>query len=192
MPSSRYRALWEIGFLVPLLGLGVWSFFALSGELQFLSKEVQREPQIKMEGVHLIETHEGKRLLDIKADRGLVSEKKGYARLSKNEKPVNLWLYRGENVLYIRANEVGIDLESRDISLTGEVEARSNQGIELSTDALTWLAREEKLQSTRKVRILRQGLEITGLGLDADLNLERLAVTSRVRSNFITLKGSGH
>ena len=178
--------------MVPLLGLGVWSFFALSGELQFLSKEVQREPQIKMEGVHLIETHEGKRLLDIKADRGLVSEKKGYARLSKNEKPVNLWLYRGENVLYIRANEVGIDLESRDISLTGEVEARSNQGIELSTDALTWLAREEKLQSTRKVRILRQGLEITGLGLDADLNLERLAVTSRVRSNFITLKGSGH
>lgn len=192
MPSSRYRALWETGFLLSLLGLGVWSLFALPGESRFLSKEIQREAQIKMEGVHLIETHEGKRILDIKAERALVSEKKGYARLSRNERPVNLWLYKGEDILFIRADEVGIDLETRDLSITGDVEARSNQGIELSTDALKWLAREEKLQSTRKVRILRQGLEITGLGLEADLNLDRLVVTSRVKSNFITLKGSGH
>jgi len=189
MPLYGLRRPSGLVFLLLLLGSGGWVLLGPApGELTSISqvKEALEEgDEVQMEGARIVETQEGKRSWEVEADLALVSEKGKYARLYKRERAVTLRLYTEGEALVCQADQGRVDLVSKDVSLSGNVVVRSSQGVELSTEALGWLAEKKRLHSDKRVRIIKRGLEIAGLGLEADPGLERLMVDSGVSSRFL-------
>lgn len=189
MPLYGLRRPFGLVFLLLLMGAGGWVLLGPApGELTSfpqVKEALEEGDEVQMEGVRIVETQEGRRSWEVEAELALVSEKGKYARLFKRERAVTLRLYTEGEALVCQADQGRVDLVSKDVSLSGNVVARSSQGVELSTEALGWLAEKKRLHSDKRVRIIKRGLEITGLGLEADPALERLMVDSGVSSRFL-------
>ncbi len=147
------------------------------------------QPDITLQQIHMIETRGGSRLWELRADRAEVHEREGYAVLSRVSRPVEVTLYSSQGQLSCTANRVTVDLTTKDVRLEGGVFARSDQGTELRTEALRWLAASRRLQTDQPVTVSRGGLVSRGRGLEAETDLEQVRIfqniTSQVRPAMI-------
>jgi LPS export ABC transporter protein LptC len=77
-----------------------------------------------------------------------------------------------------------VDLKSKDVRLEGEVVARSDQGTELRTEELRWLAASRRLQTDRAVTVTRGALVSRGRGLEAETDLEQVRIFQNITSQL--------
>lgn len=132
---------------------------------------------------HLVETKEGATLWEVWGDRGEVFEKAGLARVTKISKRVTVMLYSAQGKLTARSDGATLNMRTKDIRLEGNVTATSEQGNSLQTQSLDWLAKDRRLFTRSAVTLIRGGLVSSGVGLEAETDLERARLLSRVRSH---------
>jgi LPS export ABC transporter protein LptC len=130
----------------------------------------------------MVETREGAPLWELWADRAELREREGSAVLIKEQHPVRIVLYAPQGQLTCTAKRVIIELQSKDVRLEGAIVARTEQGAELRTETLHWIAATRRLTTTDPVIVTRGGLVSQGRGMEADTGLERVRLFHNITS----------
>lgn len=150
------------------------------------SPPAQPAPEVTLREIHMIETREGARLWEVWADHAEVHERDGYTILSRQHRPVKVMFYSNQGQVTCTADRAWVDLKTKDVRLEGGVIARSDEGTELRTEELRWLAASRRVQTDRPVVVSRGGLVSRGRGLEGEADLEQVRIlqniTSQVRS----------
>ena len=141
-------------------------------------------PNIALRQIHMVETRSGARLWELRADRAEVHEREGFAVLSRVTQPVEVILYSNQGQVVCTANRATVDLKTKDVRLEGAVFARSDQGTELRTEALRWLAGPRRLQTDQPVVVSRGNMESRGRGLEAETDLEQVRIFRNITSQL--------
>jgi LPS export ABC transporter protein LptC len=144
----------------------------------------QTAPEVTLRQIHMIETREGAKLWELWADRADVHDREGYTVLSRERRPVEVTLYSSQGHLTCTANRATVDLQSKDVRLEGGVIARSDQGTELRTEELRWLAASRRVQTDRPVTLSRGALVSRGRGLEAETDLEQVRIFQNITSQL--------
>ena len=114
-------------------------------------------PEVVLQQVHMLETREGARLWEIRADQVEVNEREGFTVLTRVTRPIEIAFYSSQGRVSCVANRATLDLKTKDVRLEGAVLARSDQGVELRTELLQWIAASHRLQTDQPVTIVRGG-----------------------------------
>jgi LPS export ABC transporter protein LptC len=141
-------------------------------------------PELTLRKIHMIETRKGVKLWELWADRAEVHDRDGYAVLFRDHRPVEVTLYSSHGQLTCTADRAWVDLQSKDVRLEGGVIARSDQGTELRTEELRWLASSRRVQTDRPVVVSRGGLVSRGRGLEAETDLEQVRIFQNITSQL--------
>lgn len=143
-------------------------------------------PQVKADaelwGVHLVEAKEGQRLWEVKADRIQAFEKEAKVQARKVTRPVEVILYTDQGVVHASAGTVLLNLQTKDLTLEGDVKAASEQGTHLFTDSLSWSSERRRFFTDQEVVVVRGGLVNRGRGLEGEGGLERVRILRHVES----------
>jgi len=178
----RWITYWIIGIVAVALVAGI----ALRHDRGALGGDppppTQTTPEVTLRQVHLIETREGARLWELWADRAEMHEREGYSILFREGHPVKVLLYSDQGQVTCIADRGWVDLKSKDVRLDGGVIARSDQGTELRTEQLRWLAASRRLQTDRPVVVSRGGLVSRGRGLEGETDLEQVRIFQNITS----------
>lgn len=141
-------------------------------------------PELEIQGVHMVETKDGSKLWEVRADKAEVFERAGVTHLRQVGVPVEVVLYSSEGTLTASAHEAIIDLKSKDVTLQGDVRGRSDRGTDLRTASLHWVAATRLLHTQDDVVVTRGGLVSVGKGLEAETNLEKVRILSGISSQM--------
>jgi LPS export ABC transporter protein LptC len=139
-------------------------------------------PQIALQKVHMIETREGAKLWELQADQVEVNEREGITVLTRVTQPIQIAFFSNQGQVTCVANRATLDLKTKDVHLQGAVWARSEQGMELRTEALTWTAISRRLHTDQAVTITRGTLVSQGRGMEAETDLERVRLFKNITS----------
>ncbi len=181
------------GALAALLALGVggWGLWRLMSVERAVAvppppppAASAKGPELEIQGVHMVETKDGSKLWEVRADRAEVFERDGVSFLRQVDTPVEVILYSSQGTLTAVAAEAFIHLKSKDITLQGDVRARSDRGTDLRTESLNWTAATRLLHTTDTVVLTRGGMVNTGKGMEAETNLEKVRILGRISSQM--------
>jgi LPS export ABC transporter protein LptC len=139
-------------------------------------------PSISLQQVHMIETREGAKLWEIRADQVEVNEREGFTVLIRVNRPIEIAFYSSQGQATCVADRATLDLTTKDVRLEGGVVARSEQGVELKTEQLRWIAASRRLQTDQAVTITRGNLVSRGRGMEAETDLERVRLFRNITS----------
>ena len=151
------------------------------------SSERQRSqaPEARITGFHLVETKDGTKLWEIWGDLAEVFEKEGVARVVKISRQVTVTLFSEQGKLTSQSDKATLNMRTKDVRLEGNVTAISDLGSSLQTDSLDWSAQDRRLFTRLSVTLTKGGLVSRGVGMEADTDLERARLLSRVRSQVL-------
>ncbi len=138
--------------------------------------------EIVLQQVHMVEAREGTRLWEVRADQVEVNEREGFTVLTRVTRPIEIAFYSQQGQVSCVANRATLDLKTKDVRLEGAVLARSDQGVELRTELLRWIAASHRLQTDQPVTIVRGGLVSRGRGMEAQTDLERFRIFNNITS----------
>lgn len=141
-------------------------------------------PRAQLTGVHLVESQQGRKLWEVTADKAEVFDGQSVTRLEKVLNPVQVTLYSPEGSLTTWSDRVTIHMETKDVTLEGQVRAVSEGGTTLTTEALTWSSASRRLSTDRRVRIVRDGMVSAGVGLEAETTLARIRILRGISSEI--------
>ena len=147
-------------------------------------------PELEIQGVHMVETKDGSKLWEVRADRAEVFERDGVTHLRQVGVPVEVVLYSNQGTLTTVAAEAIIDLKSKDVTLKGDVRGRSDRGTDLRTPSLHWVASTRLLYTKDDVILTRGGLVSVGQGMEAETNLEKVRMLGGIASQMSSPPGS--
>ncbi len=139
-------------------------------------------PELEIHGIHMVETKDGTKLWEVRADKAEVFERDGVSVLRQLDTPVEVILYSSQGTLTALAVEAAIQLKTKDITLRGDVRGRSDRGTDLRTASLHWTAATRLLHTADDVILTRGGMVSAGKGMEAETNLERVRILSGIAS----------
>jgi LPS export ABC transporter protein LptC len=139
-------------------------------------------PDLVLRQIHLVETRGESTLWEVWADQAEIREQEGLSVLSRVSKPVEVVLYFTQGRLRCTANRALIDLKTKDVRLEGEVVARSDQGAQVETESVRWIAASRRLVTDQFVTVTRGGLMTRGRGMEAETSLERVRIFQNITS----------
>ena len=141
-------------------------------------------PSISLQQVHMIETRDGSKLWEVRADQVEVNEREGFTVLTRVVRPIQIEFYSSQGQATCVADRATLDLATKDVRLEGSVVARSEQGMELKTEHLSWIAASRRLQTDQPVTITRGNLVSRGRGMEAETDLERVRLFQNITSQL--------
>ena len=146
-------------------------------------------PGLSLQQVHMLETRDGAKLWEIRADQVEVDEREGLTVLTRGTQPIRIAFFSNQGQATCVANRATLDLKTKDVNLEGGVVARSEQGMELKTERLRWIAASRRLQTDQPVTITRGTLVSRGQGMEAETDLERVRIFQNITSEVGPLPG---
>lgn len=152
----------------------------------FAERSPETPADVKITKFHLVETKDGKTIWEVWGDSGEVFEKTDMARVTKISNPVTVMLYSEQGKLTVRSDRATVNMRTKDIQMEHNVTATSEQGNSLQTQALNWSARDRRVSTRLPVTLVRGGLTSSGVGMEAETDLERVRFLSRVRSQVLS------
>ncbi len=168
-------------------GWGLWRLIAVERAVATpppLPPVSAKGPDLEIQGVHMLETKDGSKLWEVRADRAEVFERDGVTHLRQVGVPVEVVLYSAQGTLTAAASEAIIDLKSKDVTLQGDVRGRSDRGTDLRTPSLHWVAATRLLHTRDDVVLTRGGLVSVGRGMEAETNLEKVRILGGISSQM--------
>ncbi|MBZ0170267.1 Lipopolysaccharide-assembly, LptC-related [Candidatus Methylomirabilis lanthanidiphila] len=144
---------------------------------------------VRITKFHLVETKDGKTLWEVWGDRGEVFDKEGIAKVMKVSNPVTVMLYSEQGKLTARSDRATVNMRTKDIRLERNVTATSEQGNSLQTQSLDWSAKDRRVSTRLPVTLVKGGFTSSGVGMEAETDLERVRFLSRVRSHVMSEGG---
>ena len=186
-----WRRLWWILPLIGVLSLALFKLgsFPVASGANPPAPVTADPPDVTLREIHLIETSSGSTLWEVRADRAEVHEREGFTVLTRVVRPVEVTLYSNQDRLVCTANKATLDLRTKDVRLEGSVVGRSDQGTELKTEVLKWIAASRSLQTDQPVTVSRGGLVTRGRGMEAETGLERVRILQNITSQLTPAAG---
>jgi LPS export ABC transporter protein LptC len=139
-------------------------------------------PEMVLRQVSIVETRAGAPLWEVRADQVEVLDRDGITILSRVTQPIEVVFHSPQGRVVCQANRARVDTRTKDVNLEGSVVARSDQGTEVRTESLRWIAATRRLQTDQAVTISRGGLSSQGRGMEADTELERVRIFQNITS----------
>jgi LPS export ABC transporter protein LptC len=174
----RLSTLFLVCFLAVLAGLSgvvAWKVASRRPPPPVQQPAQQAEYQIKQ--VHINETLDGNLRWTLNADQAEVYDQKGITVMRK----VVIQLFSKDGDWTVTSDEGTLDNNKRDVTLTGHVIIRSNDGLEMRTPTLGWDNEQRTLATEDAVQISREGTTITGRGFAVHMQEETAAIGKNVR-----------
>lgn len=141
-------------------------------------------PDVTLGQTHMIETRGGSKLWELWADQAEVREREGVSVLTRVRRPVEVVLYSSQGILRCTATQATIDLKTKDVQMNGGVVGRSEDGAELRTETLRWVAATRRIQTDQPVTVSRGGWQSRGRGLEAETDLEQVRIFQNITSDL--------
>lgn len=139
-------------------------------------------PGVAIRGAALVLRHQGKRQVEVRADRVEVSAD---ARLARFRGIRQATLYRdGAPALHLRAREIVLDRATDDFTVLGDLEITTPQGDRMRAPEARWSAARRTLTFPRGVDVTIGGHRVRAGRLVVDLSLETLHLEGGVDVTF--------
>ncbi len=139
-----------------------------------------------IEGVHLIETSEGKKEWELKAARAMSMKDKGTWVLK--EVDAKFFGEKSEDDFFVVVGDEGqVTSATKDMSVTGHVVVKSNNGYEFRTNSVNYTSEGKLLKSSDPLEMFGKsdndgdGMELKGTGLVASLDQQTMDILKDVR-----------
>lgn len=139
-------------------------------------------PEMLLRQVSIIETKAGQPLWEVRADQVEVLDRDGITVLSRVTKPIAVVFHSPQGQVTCQANRATLDTRTKDVRLDGSVVARSDQGTEVKTESLRWIAASRRLVTDQAVTISRGAWLSQGRGMEAETDLERVRIFQNITS----------
>jgi len=169
----KLRRLLAVLILIAVLALGIiiWRHLQQQSPLDVL-EALPEQIDLSLEKLHYTQNEEGKRSWTLDADKAEYRREDGLARLDA----VHLVLYQAGRFgeVTLTAEHGILQQEKQQVEVWGNVEVVTAKGDRLYTERLQYDGQQRELTTKEKVRVLNPRMELTGIGLWADLELGRL------------------
>jgi len=116
---------------------------------------------------------------ELRADLAIF-EKGGEKALLQNIK-LHYFIESGNDV-HMSSSSAEVDFNTNKVFLKGEIRAESKEGIFLEADTLVWDGNLRSISTHERVLIKRDNIVVNGLGLEADLNLEKMKIKANAKT----------
>lgn len=177
VPPSRLRRVIVI-VVSGLLGVASVSVAAAVDQ----KRTAETGPVLVLQQVHIMETRDGSKLWEIRANQVEVDERDGRTVLTRGVEPIRIAFFSNDGKATCEADRATLDLKTKNVNLEGNIVARSDQGVELKTEQLRWVAASRRLETDRPVTITRGTLVSRGRGMEAETDLERVRIFENITS----------
>lgn len=181
-----WRRLWWMLSILGVLSLALFKLGSspVASGVAPAASAAADSPEVTLRDIHMVETRHGSMLWEVRADRAEVHEREGFTVLSRVVRPVEVKLFSSQGQLVCTADRATLDLRTKDVRLEGGVVGRSDQGTELKTETLKWIAASRRLQTDQPVTVSRGGLLTRGRGMEAETSLERVRILQNITSQI--------
>ncbi len=163
---------------VLMLGGAIWRYLQQQSPLEVL-EALPEQVDLSLQKLHYTHNEEGARSWTLDAEQAEYQRDSGQAVLEK----VHLVLYRagrfGEVTLV--AEHGALQQEQQQVEVWGQVVVTTADGRRLETERLRYDGRSKRLDSDDAVRMVSPQLELTGIGLQVDLESSHLVLKKDVR-----------
>ncbi|MGE3974885.1 MAG: LPS export ABC transporter periplasmic protein LptC [Bdellovibrionales bacterium] len=145
-----------------------------------------------IEGVHLIETSEGKKEWELRADRAMSAIGSDKKQTNWELKKVNAKFFSQTDdgmFFTVTGDEGRVVTETRDMYVHGNVFVRSSNGYEFKTQSVNYDSKTKSLKTNDPVQMFSVGdsdggaMDLTGVGLHASLEDHTMDVLQDVKLN---------
>ncbi|MBE9486063.1 MAG: LPS export ABC transporter periplasmic protein LptC [Chloroflexi bacterium] len=173
------RRLLAILILIAVLFLGtvIWRHLQQQRPEDLL-KALPKQIDLALEQLHYTQIEEGRRRWTLDADKAEYQRQQGQVSL----KTVQLTLFEAGRLGQVRlqADQGLLDQEERQVEVWGNVIIKTERGEQLYTERLHYDDQQRRLHTDEPVRLLSERMELTGIGMQIDLEQEQLLIKKDV------------
>ena len=176
----KFRHVLAVVILLSVIALGIviWRHVQQQSPKELLSG-LPEDIDLALSDLHYTQNEGGRRSWSLNAAKAEYQRDSSQVKLDV----VDLVFYQagqfGETEL--RANEGQLEQSSRQIDVWGNVELTTERGDQLFTDRLHYDDQLRRLSTDSPIRYRSSQLELTGIGMQLDIDQGRLLVKERVR-----------
>jgi LPS export ABC transporter protein LptC len=146
------------------------------------SEENVAGPIREMREFTLVETHEGVRRVVLVGSH--MTEQPDRHSVEVDSVKADFYDEEGEHQSVLTARSGTVQTETGDMVVRGDVVVVTDDGIRLETDELRWLNEKRRIVTDLPVRILREGGEVTGIGLETDPELREFRLGEQIEGEW--------
>ncbi|MDH4221969.1 MAG: LPS export ABC transporter periplasmic protein LptC [candidate division Zixibacteria bacterium] len=169
--------------LKPLIFLiGVNLFFSCQEESSNRTPKVNVLPDQVVENTTITFTHSGVKTAEIKVRYLEKYEKRDMAK--GREIFANIYNEEGEHISILKADSGWIRERKQEIKVFGDVVVKSDKGMVLETQSLSWNPLSNIVTTEDFVKITKGEDVITGYGLEADQELKELRIKKEIKGKI--------
>jgi LPS export ABC transporter protein LptC len=170
----------KIILLIFLLGLS--QVFSCKEESQKKAQKTKTYPDQVVENTSMVFTQNGVKSAEIKVKYLEKYEKEDISR----GKVIFADIYdrEGKHISTIQADSGWIKEKRQELMVLGDVVVKTDQGMILETQSLSWNPRTNKVTTEDFVKITKGKDVITGYGLEADQELKELKIKKEVKGKI--------
>ncbi|MEW6088257.1 MAG: LPS export ABC transporter periplasmic protein LptC [bacterium] len=141
----------------------------------------QKGPQLVIDKFSITATNAGKMEWIFYAKKAVVFEDKNLITASE----INIDFFfdkKGKEIISHLVSENGnVDTKTNDMEAEGNVVLTTESGNKLNTSKLKWISNDRKFFTDKEVRVEKKDSIVTGLGMEADPNLENVRILKDVK-----------
>ncbi len=131
----------------------------------------------RIKDVHINETLKGDLRWQLDAEQAEVFDAEKKTRMRN----VKVTLFQKDRVWVVTGNEGEMQNETRDVTLRGNVEVTSDDGLRLTSDDLHWKAEGKRLWTDGPVTLVKDQTTITGWGFATEMEAGKALIQTHVR-----------
>ena len=163
---------------VLILGIVIWRHLQQSSPLEVL-EALPEQVDLSLQQLHYTQNEEGRRSWTLDAENAEYQREGGQASLNK----VHLILYQAGRLgeLTLTAEHGSLLQETQQVEVWGHVVVTAAEGQRLETERLRYEGRTRQLVSDEPVRAITARMELTGTGMQVDLESGHLLLKKNVR-----------
>ncbi len=170
---------------VAVIGIMVWRFFLQQSPEELLNA-LPSQVDLSLEELHYTQNESGKRSWTLDADEARYERENGQALLEA----VRLTLFDAGRFgdIQLKAQHGQLKQDERQVEVWGQVEVVTAKGEKLFTERLHYDDQQRQLGTDEPIRFLSPQMEMTGVGLQVDIDTGRMQVKENVWMLLIPAK----
>lgn len=169
------------GFVGLVVSLGSISFLLFEGKRDNKAegKSTWSEADFHLKKVTFWEFQREKPVWKMNADDAQVFREKDIALLEN----VRTTLYQEDGrIITLTGKKAKIQLSSKNISMQGDILAKSGDGTQIFAENLDWDNKNRRVTSQDSIRVVRDNIQIKGIGFELDPDRQVMTIKRQVRT----------
>jgi len=167
--------------IVSLVALGVVvSRHLIQSDPEQLIELLPKDIDLALQNLHYTQNEDGQRRWTLDADKAEYLKENSTARLEE----VRLVYYKAQSFgdVHLKADRGELAQDSRELDVWGDVVLTTERQEKFFTDRLHYSDQKRRLSTESNIRIVSPRLDLTGTGLQVDIDKGYLVVKSNVRA----------